>query len=215
MMPLAGGESRVTVSGGTWRSMNYYSSGNTYTQCYCGTAAATAAKAGSMSSYTATANRYIMVNMVYANTAASAITLNINGTGAKPIYINGTASSTSNYTLPAGSYLVFYNGTNYYFRTDGKLDGSITAATAGTSSATSGNTIAIPYVTYNSAGQITASGTHTHTITNNITGSGTSGQLAVFNGTNTITSGPKITASTATPTASDGADGDIWIVYTA
>jgi hypothetical protein len=37
--------------------------------------------------------------------------------------------------------------------------------TAGTSNATSGNTIAIPYVTYNKQGHITGSGTHTHTIT--------------------------------------------------
>lgn len=44
---------------------------------------------------------------------------------------------------------------------------SVTAGTAGTSSATSGtNTLAIPYVTYDAQGHITASGTHTHTISN-------------------------------------------------
>ena len=42
---------------------------------------------------------------------------------------------------------------------------SITAATAGTSSATSGSTLAVPYVTYDAQGHITATGTHTHTIT--------------------------------------------------
>ena len=63
-----------------------------------------------------------MVQMVYANTSASALTLNINGQGAKPIYINGTASSANNYTLPKAHYLVYYDGTNYYFRTDGKLE---------------------------------------------------------------------------------------------
>jgi hypothetical protein len=36
-------------------------------------------------------------------------------------YINGTASSATNYTLPKGTYIVFYDGTNYYFRTDGKI----------------------------------------------------------------------------------------------
>lgn len=41
---------------------------------------------------------------------------------------------------------------------------SITAATAGTSSATSGSTLDVPYVTYDAQGHITASGTHTHTI---------------------------------------------------
>ena len=56
-----------------------------------------------------------------ANSVAGAITLNINGRGAKPIYINGTASSASNHTLPAGTYIAFYDGTNYHFRTDGEL----------------------------------------------------------------------------------------------
>lgn len=119
MYPLAGGTSTGTITGGAWRVINGYLDGNTYPQAQCETAAATAAKTASMSNYTATANRYLMVNVHYANTAASAITLNVNGTGAKPIYINGSASSSSNYTLPAGSYFVYYNGTNYYFQTDG------------------------------------------------------------------------------------------------
>ena len=42
---------------------------------------------------------------------------------------------------------------------------SVTAGTAGTSSATSGSSIAIPYVTYDAQGHITASGTHTHSTT--------------------------------------------------
>ena len=121
MYPLAGGTSTTTITGGAWRVINGYIDGNTYTTAYCSTAAATAAKAATMSGYAATANRYVMVTMTAANSAASAITLNINGTGAKPIYINGSASSSSNYTLPAGSYLVFYDGTNYHFRTDGYM----------------------------------------------------------------------------------------------
>ena len=43
----------------------------------------------------------VLISVGYA---ALTTTLNINGTGAKPIYINGNASSASNYTLPAGSY---------------------------------------------------------------------------------------------------------------
>lgn len=75
--------------------------------------------------------------MTNANSVEGAITLNVNGKGAKPIYINGSASSASNYTLPAGSYLVYYNGTNYYFRTDGYLTtttsvGSASGWSAGT-----------------------------------------------------------------------------------
>lgn len=43
---------------------------------------------------------------------------------------------------------------------------SITAGTVGTTSATSGYTLAVPYVTYNATGHITAVGTHTHTVNN-------------------------------------------------
>lgn len=59
------------------------------------------------------------------NSAASALTLDVNGTGAKPLYINGAVSSASNYTLPAGTYEVYYDGANYYVRTDEKRLGSI------------------------------------------------------------------------------------------
>lgn len=40
----------------------------------------------------------------------------------------------------------------------------ITAGTVGTSSSTSGATLAVPYITYDAQGHITAVGTHTHTI---------------------------------------------------
>ena len=110
---------------GCWMCIDDYWT-NTVPQAYCETKANVADKAAGMTNYTATANTFTMVNMRYANTTASALTLNINSQGAKPIYINGTASSSSNYTLPAGSYLVYYDGTNYYFRTDGKITGSIT-----------------------------------------------------------------------------------------
>lgn len=97
---------------------------------YCSTAAGTAAKVVTCTNYNLLANSYLNIIMVYTNTSQTALTLNINGKGAKPIYINGTASSTSNYTLPAGAYLVYYDGTNYYFRTDGKITGSITGDAA-------------------------------------------------------------------------------------
>ena len=88
---------------------------------YCDTAANVAAKVASCTGYNLTSNSYLHVIIVNANTATAStdtLTLNVNGKGAKPIYINGSAS---NKTLPAGSYIVFYDGTNYYFRTDGAL----------------------------------------------------------------------------------------------
>ena len=65
--------------------------------------------------------------MENANSYTGAITLNINSSGAKTIYINGSVSSSSNYTLPAGLYLVYYDGTYYHFRTNSTfLDGCFT-----------------------------------------------------------------------------------------
>ena len=54
---------------------------------------------------------YAVVDNHYDNTASAALTLNVNSHGAKPIYINGVASSSTNKTLPRGMYIVYYNGT--------------------------------------------------------------------------------------------------------
>ena len=128
---------------------DYWTNSNTVPQVQCQTAAATAAKVGTITNFSLLSNSYVMVNMRYANQSATAITLNLNSTGAKPIYINGSASSTSNHTLPAGSYLVYYNGTNFYFRTDGKITGDITgnAATATALGSNAGSTSLPVYFT--------------------------------------------------------------------
>lgn len=93
----------------------------TYPSAYCTTAAGTAAKKAQCTLWTATANTYLHILIGTANTSASALTMNVNSTGAKPIYINGSASSSSNYTLPAGSYIAFYDGTNFHINTDGTI----------------------------------------------------------------------------------------------
>lgn len=133
----------LTYSGDSWKRADYNSDSNTYTSAHCTTAAATAAKTASCSNYTLKANSYIHILIRYANTVAGAITLNINSTGAKPIYINGAASSSSNYTLPAGTYIAFYDGTNFYFRTDGTLPGTIEKATNATSANKVANNLVI------------------------------------------------------------------------
>ena len=104
------------------------SDANTIPSAYCETAAGTAAKVASCTNYTATANTYLHVLMRYANSSAGALTLNVNGQGNKPIYIDDAVSSSSNYTLPSGTYIVFYDGTNYWFRTDGKIQAQITGS---------------------------------------------------------------------------------------
>lgn len=151
----------TSQNSGCWMAIDDYpGDSDTVPQVQMNTAAATAAKAGACTYFTAKAKSYVMVNIRYANTAASAITLNVNGTGAKPIYINGAASSSSNHTLPAGSYFVYYDGTNYYFRTDEILPAKIdiddvsgtTTASAVTSTTfntvvTGGTTTNVPNVT--------------------------------------------------------------------
>jgi len=124
--PVAGGDAKVNVTGGCWRVINFYdSNSNTIPSAYCDTAAGTAAKAASCSAYALLDKSYVHVLIRYANTSASAITMNINGTGAKAIYINGTASSATNYTLPAGTYLVYYTSNIFYFRTDGIIQNQV------------------------------------------------------------------------------------------
>lgn len=100
----------------TWSNQS-----ETLPSAYCTTAGGTAAKRANCSLYVTQTNQYLQVLIGSANTYQGELTLNINSAGAKPIYINGTASSSNNYTLPNGTYFVFYDGTNYYFRTDGKF----------------------------------------------------------------------------------------------
>ena len=194
---------------------------NTIPSAYCSTAAGTAAKTASCTDYALLNNSYLHVLIKTANTSASALTFNVNSKGAKPIYINGTASSATNYTLPAGTYIVFYNGTNYYFRTDGKLTASITGDAATVNGKTVGVNVPADAkftdnnTTYTFSGgtnkfTVTPSGgsaqtvTITPSITNNVTGSGTNGYLAKFNGANTITSGPQLGSGTSTYLRNDG-----------
>jgi hypothetical protein len=111
---------------GVWRCVNDYDSGNTVSTAYCSTSASTAAKVATCTNYALLSKSYIHVIFTASNTSKNKLTLNINSKGAKTIYINGVVSSSTNYTLPAGSYIAYYDGTNYYFRTDGKLTGDIT-----------------------------------------------------------------------------------------
>ena len=87
-----------------------YTRGN----AYCTTAGGTADKVADMRGYVLQSGATFPITFTNANSSASALTLSVNGTTAKPIYINGSVSSASNYTLPAGTYLCRYNGTNYY-----------------------------------------------------------------------------------------------------
>ena len=110
-----------------WENTTYY-----YTSAYCTTAAGTAVKVGTSSAtQTLTGSKYFQLWIQNTNTAASALTLNMNSLGAKKIYLNGEPTSSTNYNLLRGCYLVYYdeNGDSgkgcYHFRTDNKIPGNI------------------------------------------------------------------------------------------
>ena len=96
----------------------------------CSTANGTAAKTVSATGYKLTTGGHILVRMTNENTAANP-TLNINKTGAKPLFYYGERASSTN-SWNAGDLLVmYYDGTNYtamLYDADAKhivLDGTI------------------------------------------------------------------------------------------
>lgn len=79
----------------------------------CTTAAGTAAKTVTKTGFVLSTGCRLVIKMSYANTAASP-TLNVNNTGAKPFYYNGSVASSNN-TWEAGETVdVYYDGTNFY-----------------------------------------------------------------------------------------------------
>lgn len=66
-------------------------------------------------------SQYLIVTMTGDNAIANALTFSINSGSSYPIYINGEISSSTNYTLPSGTYIVYYTGSAYYFNTDGSI----------------------------------------------------------------------------------------------
>ena len=127
----AGAVVQLTYDGVGFVRDQGYNTNSTYSvsSVLCTTSAGTAAKASSNAAYyVLRAGNIFEITFRYSNTKASALTLNVNSTGAKPIYINGEASSATNYTLPAGKYICYYDGTNYYIDTTGKAPISVTGS---------------------------------------------------------------------------------------
>ena len=120
-------DTTLNSGAGGWEAHTYYDS-NTVPAAYCTTDAGVAAKTASHTHYALRAGNLELLTVRYANTYTGALTLNINGTGAKPLWINGTVSSASNYTLPAGTYLIYYDGSKYLLYTDNTLPINITGS---------------------------------------------------------------------------------------
>lgn len=88
---------------------------------YVSTAAGTQTKVGTSPNYVLRSGSRFTVRIKNANSYNGVIKLNINSTGAKNVYINGAVSSSSNKTLPAGDYSVYYDGSYYYFNTSDEI----------------------------------------------------------------------------------------------
>lgn len=91
--------------------INFNGSTNIVHYGTCSTAAATVAKTVAVSGFVLEVGATATVKFSYSNTASNP-TLNVNSTGAKPIYYNGVAI-TSSYLVANRVYTFVYDGTNY------------------------------------------------------------------------------------------------------
>lgn len=91
--------------------INFNGSTNIVHYGTCSTAAATAAKTVSVSGFVLEVGATATVKFSYTNSASNP-TLNVNSTGAKSIYYNG-AAITSSYLVANRVYTFVYDGTNY------------------------------------------------------------------------------------------------------
>ena len=111
----------LTYDGTYWR-MSDYDSNDQYVvpDAYCSTAAGTAAKAATSMSFNYSRHNNIGFRIYFTNTNTSQgqLTLNVNSQGAKNLWINGANSSSSNYTINAGIYWCYYDGTQFQLWTD-------------------------------------------------------------------------------------------------
>lgn len=95
------------------------------------TSASTQAKTSTINNFVLTKGAVASIYFSTANTYTSAkITLNINSTGAKDVYYNGTVtSSTNTCTWPAGTVVTFiYDGTGYQVAAMSNYDNKYAAA---------------------------------------------------------------------------------------
>lgn len=173
--PTKGNQGKFLRADGTWQAANNYT--HPTTTATANTSTATATHGG-----TFTAIDSMTVNTTGHVTAYNTKTVTLpaqysHPTGDGNLHVPATGTSNNGKFLMAGSTAGSLSwgtptNTTYSAGTGLSLSGttfnhsnSITAGTAGTSSATSGSTLDVPYVTYDAQGHITAKGTHKHTIT--------------------------------------------------
>ena len=102
----------------------YYPSG------YSTTAADKQTKQIACSSWTATSKSYLHILLTHANTYAGKIYFTVNAVNTYEVWINGAVSSATNYSLPAGTYIIYFDGSAFQVRTDGIIPASVNGTAA-------------------------------------------------------------------------------------
>ena len=150
----------------------------------CSTAAATAAKVVSLTGFTLATGARVSVKFTVANTASSP-TLNVNNTGAKPIYHMGSAI-TPRYLMANRIYTFIYDGTNFELINNGNhvVAGKASGSTLGLAATAEGfNTTASGEVSHAEGYLTTASGEASHAEGINTTASGIASHAEGYNTT--------------------------------
>ena len=139
----------------------------------CSTAAATAAKTCSVTGFSLYTGVCVTVKFTYANTASNP-TLNISSTGAKSIYVNGSAMTSAYYWVAGASVMFVYDGSRWVVADSGALAKASAAAKTATNYLNfSSNGLVVGT---NSSGTSSSSGLQGNVLLN-------SGGMAVRNGT--------------------------------
>lgn len=102
----------------------YYPSG------YSTTGADKQTKQIACSSWTATAKSYLHILLTHANTYAGKLYFTVNAVNTYEVWINGVVSSATNYSLPAGTYIIYFDGSVFQVRTDGIIPASVNGTAA-------------------------------------------------------------------------------------
>lgn len=98
---------------------------DTLPTAYCDSAANATAKVAQCTGFSLKDNSYIPINFTNGNTveAFTEVTLNINNTGAKPLYVNWSFEGGPKTSSPfdASTYIIYYTNNAYYLYTNGTL----------------------------------------------------------------------------------------------
>lgn len=98
---------------------------DTLPMAYCDTNADTTAKVAKCTNFSLKNNSFISINFKNGNTVTrgTGVTLNINNTGAKPVYVDFINDNSIPIDTPfdAGTYILYYTNQAYYLYTNGVL----------------------------------------------------------------------------------------------